>query len=328
MFEVSQLRHETVSNKKIEHALNGKELLRKLSVKDYIGTLGARLGLRDNYAIQPGLYQIGVPDESSDVLVTCNYKLTIDLLRKSLKKDYHILVLDTDGINVWCAAGKGKFGTAELIYALKNYGLDKVINHRRLILPQLSAPGIQSHLVQKVTGYKIKYGPVRITDMDKYTDSYLKTIEMSRVEFKFMDRLVLTPLEFIKGLRLVIAVMLLSLLPLIDDMHIWMTLLSLTLGTIIFPMLLPIRPVRMFFVNGLILGLVLNGLLFIQYISIFNLGWYLLMSLYTSYLCMNFTGSTTFTSLSGVDKEMNIAIKLLIRGAMLSLILMMIGVFL
>ncbi len=328
MFEVSQLKHETISNKRIEHALNGKELLRKRTIMDHIGTIGARLGIRDNYAIQPGLYQIGEPDESSDVLVTCNYKLTIDLLRKHLKKDYHILVLDTDGINVWCAAGKGKFGTAELIYALNNYRLDEFVSHKHLILPQLSAPGVQSHLVQKITGYQIKFGPVRISDMDEYTDSYLKTSEMSRVEFKFIDRLVLTPLEFIKGLRLVIAVMLLSLLPLIDDMHIWMSLLSLTLGTVIFPILLPVRPVKMFYVNGLVLGFVLNGLIFVQSVSVFNLGWYLLMSLYTGYLCMNFTGSTTFTSLSGVDKEMNIAIKLLVRGALLSLLLMMIGVFL
>lgn len=67
------------------------------------------------YTIDPGLYALGNPDESSPVLVTANYKLTFDRLRQSLPKlDAWVLVLDTKGINVWCAAGKGTFGTGEV----------------------------------------------------------------------------------------------------------------------------------------------------------------------------------------------------------------------
>nr|WP_240838329.1 mercury methylation corrinoid protein HgcA [Acidaminobacter sp. JC074] len=303
------LKHEDISNDKVIHALDGNRLKRQLTLKDHLGSLGARIGFRDDYMIKPGLYQIGHPDPSSDVLVTCNYKLTIDLLRKHLKKDYHILVLDTDGINVWCAAGKGKFGTAELIYALNNYGLEKVVNHKKLILPQLGAPGMQKHLIQKVTGYQILYGPVRISDMDFYTETYQKTEKMKRIDFDIKDRLVLTPLEFIKGLKVIILVILLSLTPIINLEHILMTLVSLTLGTIVFPALLPIRPMKMFYLNGILLSLVCNFVFLYQNMSVFNLGWYLLMALYTSYLCMNFTGSTTFTSLSGVEKEMDSGLK-------------------
>jgi len=46
------------------------------------------------------------------------------------------LVLDTKGINVWCAAGKGTFGTEELIKRIASSGLKEIVSHRQLILPQ------------------------------------------------------------------------------------------------------------------------------------------------------------------------------------------------
>ena len=42
--------------------------------------------------------------------------MSFDALRSCLGGlDAWILVLDTEGINVWCSAGKGSFGTAELV---------------------------------------------------------------------------------------------------------------------------------------------------------------------------------------------------------------------
>ena len=61
---------------------------------------------RNNYKIEPGIYALGSPDKNSEVLVTANYKLSFDTLRKNLTGlNVWILVLDTKGINVWCAAG-------------------------------------------------------------------------------------------------------------------------------------------------------------------------------------------------------------------------------
>jgi len=66
---------------------------------------------RMSYAISPGLYAVGNPTKESDVFVSANYKLSFDVLRRELKGfNAWILVLDTKGINVWCAAGKGTFG--------------------------------------------------------------------------------------------------------------------------------------------------------------------------------------------------------------------------
>ena len=76
---------------------------------DYWGAAAVRLGIgRDRYTVEPGLYAMGDPGPDSPVLATANYKLTFDHLRRAIRgRDAWILVLDTKGINVWCAAGKG-----------------------------------------------------------------------------------------------------------------------------------------------------------------------------------------------------------------------------
>ncbi len=49
------------------------------------------------------------------------------------------------------------------------------------------------------------------------------------------------------------------------------------------------------------------------------LGWTLLILALTSYIAMNFTGSSTYTSLSGVRKEMRLAVPLEIGAGVLGL---------
>jgi hypothetical protein len=71
---------------------------------------------RMGHRVEPGLYALDEPGNDSPVLVTGNYTLSFDALRSAMADmDCFILVLDTKGINVWCAAGKGTFGTDELV---------------------------------------------------------------------------------------------------------------------------------------------------------------------------------------------------------------------
>lgn len=94
-----------------------------------------------HYTVDPGLYGIGDPDPESPVLVTANYKMSFDLLKRAVSGlDAWILVLDTFGINVWCAAGKGTFGTDESVDRIESSGLGDVVSHRRLIVPQSVPP--------------------------------------------------------------------------------------------------------------------------------------------------------------------------------------------
>ena len=126
-----------------------------LSFRDVLGGWKARWGInRMGYETEPGLYAVGSPDSTSPVLVSANYGLTFNVLRKNLSGlDCWLLILDTKGINVWCAAGKGTFGTDELIDRIGAVGLSEVVTHRNLILPQLGAPGISAHEVKQLTGF-------------------------------------------------------------------------------------------------------------------------------------------------------------------------------
>ncbi len=92
---------------------NIPEISDELTAADQWGTVKVRWGVgRMNYKVDPGLYALADPNDKSPVLVTANYKLTFDKLRSALiRRSVWILVLDTDGVNVWCAAGKGTFST-------------------------------------------------------------------------------------------------------------------------------------------------------------------------------------------------------------------------
>ncbi|MGM0379513.1 MAG: mercury methylation corrinoid protein HgcA, partial [Bacillota bacterium] len=285
-------------------------------VKDYLGTLKVRLGInRMNYKIPSGLYAIGQPDKNSQVIVSCNYKLTFDALRTKLKEtNIWVLILDTKGINVWCAGGKGTFGSKELIYQVEKWNLSKLVNHKKLILPQLGASSMEPHLVQEFTGFNISYGPIRAKDLKEYLNTGKASEEMRQVKFNFFDRLVLTPIEFIHNLSFALVFMIIALvirqifkvdlLPLMPSI-----IMALFIGSIIFPLTLPILPFRSFSMKSIIL--IIPFLIFlkskeIQLISdnvFFETSYFLLLGLLIMYQSFNFTGSTTFTSFSGVKKE-------------------------
>ncbi len=288
-----------------------------LTRRDRIGTLKVRWGIgRMRYTIPPGLYAAGQPDADSPVLVTANYKLTFDSLRSELHTiNAWILVLDTKGINVWCAAGKGTFGTEELIHRIQDVRLDQVIVHQKIILPQLGAPGVAAHEVKKATGFKAEYGPIYAHDLPEYLRTGEVRPELRRVRFPLHSRLALVPMEFVPALKF-IPVFLVWLLALqfIRDHRFSITILrdfipyvmALISGSVLFQILLPWLPFRSFVLNGWLLGVVVIGGISIlaDLPMAFILPLLLILPPITAYLAVNFTGSTTFTSLSGVQKEL------------------------
>jgi hypothetical protein len=166
--------------------------------RDRLGTVQVRIGIRRNdYKVAPGLYAVGAPAAQSPVLVTANYKLSFDHLRKQLAGvDAWLLVLDTRGINVWCAAGKGTFGTQEVVARVRQTALGKVVDHRKLILPQLGAPGVSAQKVKKGCGFEVVWGPVRAEDLPGFLSSGQKAEEHMRwVTFTMAERMVLAPVE-------------------------------------------------------------------------------------------------------------------------------------
>lgn len=313
----------------------------KLEIKDYIGAIKARWSFnRHNFKIVPGLYAVGKPDKNSEIFVTSNYKLSFDHLRKNLDGlNSWILVLNTNGINVWCAAGKGTFGTNELVSKINEFNLVNIVSHKRIIVPQLGAVGVSAHEVKKETGFNIKYGPVKASDIKTFVNNnYKADIKMRTVFFNFKDRLVLTPVEIVAHLKywivLFSSLFILSCLTKngfsVDDgwnyLHIILINLggAYLIGTLITPILLPYIPIRNFSFKGLTLGLIFTTIISVFKINGNNIpeivSWLFMNMAISSFTAMNFTGSSTFTSLSGVKKEMRIAIPIQIGLFVIGLI--------
>jgi hypothetical protein len=310
----------------------------ELSGKDVIGAWRVRWGIgRMNYKVNPGIYSVGKPDGNSPVLVTANYKLTFDSLRKELAgMNLWILVLDTKGVNVWCAAGKGTFGTKELLHRIETVKLGEIVKHRTVILPQLGATGVAAHEVAKLSGFHVIYGPVRASDIKLFLEAGMKaTPEMRTVKFNITDRLVLTPVDlvyWIKPLIIFFGILFLfnalgfgkfGLMELIGFFG------AVVTGCVITPILLPWIPGRTFAFTGALLGilwtvalLLLNGG-FAQLGILKAVSYLLLLPSVSAYTAMNFTGSSTYTSPTGVNKEMRIAIPIMLGASSLGMILLL-----
>ncbi len=141
---------------------------------------------------QPGLYAIGQPDETAPVLVTGNYDLTVRRVVKALDGaiDCWLLVADSAGINVWCAAGGGYFTAEKVITAVKSSHLEEIVSHHALILPQLAANGVDGWKIRQETGWGVHWGPVKAADIPAYLAARRKKTEAMRwVRFPLKDRL-------------------------------------------------------------------------------------------------------------------------------------------
>ena len=321
----------------------------RLSPRDHLGAWAVRWGIgRSKFRVEPGLYAVGQPGPDAPVMISCNYKMSFDLLRQALTElNAWIVVLDTKGVNVWCAAGKGSFGTKELVQRLASVRLKEVITHRQIIVPQLGAVGVSAPVVAAFSGFKVSFGPVRAADIPAWLAAKRqKTPAMSRVRFGLLDRLVLIPVELVQVLWLLPVLILLAFglaLPLDGQFAAraaWLlTVLvgAVPVATVAFPLLLPALPGRAFAVKGLVLGTV-------WVVAAATLAWWgfggqtvwnaapldtalthisgaLLALPIIVYLAMNFTGCTTFTCQTGANLEVERAIIPLISAAGLGLLI-------
>jgi hypothetical protein len=289
----------------------------RLDRSDRLGALRVRLGFgRDRYRILPGLYAVGSPGADSPILVSANYKLSFDALRRELGGlDLWVLVIDTKGVNVWCAAGKGSFGTAELVAKLGRCRLDEIVSHRELILPQLGAAGVSGPELRRLSGFRAIWGPVRARDLPAFLAAgKKKTPSMSRVSFGLGERLLLAPIEVVHAWPYLLAALGLGLLAGLPFGPGWvarsLSVAGLLVGSVLtgaalFPALLFVLPSRSFAIKGAFLGLLWGGLLSwaLHLPPGLASGLCLISSALVAWIGLNFTGSTTFTSPSGAAKE-------------------------
>ena len=303
---------------------------------DLLGAWGVRWGVRrDRYRVDPGLYAVGSPTPESPVLATANYKYTFDVVRRELARvDAWLLVLDTRGINVWCAAGKRRFSTDELVHRITTSGLEHVVDHRTVIVPQLGATGVAAHLVRPRCGFRARFGPVLASDIPAYLGAGMEASpQMRDVTFGTWDRAVLAPVELVTMARHGLwAAPALAVMSLIGP---WMAgslarvgwalpgvlatrglaaalayVVGAIAGTVATPVLLPWVPARSFWLKGALVGGI-AGMLFgaaIVTTGLVNppgaLGLAFVIAAVSAWGAMNFTGTSTYTSPSGVEEEM------------------------
>lgn len=253
---------------------------------------------------------------------------------------------DTRGINVWCAAGKGTFSADEIAFQVQKARLDEIVSHRELILPQFGATGVALHKLNKLCGFKGIYGPIKAEDIPRFLENEKQADDQMRsVTFSAAERIVLVPVEIALIWKPFIIV-LLSLFVLSgigpDVFSIssaldrwmnaaWATVLAILGGALLTPVLLPWIPGRQFWLKGFLIGGI-TGFVFLwavtgstNVVEQFGL-WFWIVSA-ASYMAMNFTGATPYTSLSGVEKEMRRGLPFQCISALLALLLWMTAPF-
>jgi hypothetical protein len=308
---------------------------------DRRGAVRCRLGkFRMRYRVEPGLYALDRPDEDSAVLVTASYRLGFDLLRRDLRGfSCWILVLDTAGINVWCAAGAGTFSTEELVARAAKARLDEVVRHRTIILPQLGATGVSGPRVQQYAGFTVRFGPVRSADLPAYlSNECTATPPMRAVSFSTRERLTLVPMEIGQSLMRFPAFAFAALIfsgigsggvNLGRALGEGWPLLALGLGSVLsgsflLPLLLPLIPLRAFSARGWILGgwvtaALLHAAGLAAGMDPFRVaGCYLFFPAASAFMALGFTGATPFTSHAGVRREIRWFIPFAAAAALLT----------
>jgi len=288
--------------------------------------------------MESGLYAVHQPGPDAPVFISANYKLSFDHLRRALADvPGWILVLDTKGINVWCAAGKGTFGTEELVRSIRAADLAERVSHQTLVVPQLGAPGVAAHEVRKETGFRVVYGPVRARDIPAFLRDGMKaSADMRRVRFGLLDRLAVVPVELLVWAKYAIIVAAVFSLAAGCRQGGWawntfhtegMTAALSVLGGYLFagiavPALLPWLPGRAFSIKGASGGLLALLLLWVSGVysrGIDLVAWLLLLCAMASFMGLNYTGASTYTSLSGVKKETRIGVPVMAAGLLAAL---------
>ena len=171
-----------------------------------------------------------------------------------------------------------------------------------------------AHEVKKRTGFSVEFGPVRAKDLPEYLTISKATPAMRRVQFTLRDRLLLVPVEFIQFLLPLLLVAVIVYFTAGTRAAVG-AVSAILAGVVLFPILLPWIPTHNFSTKGFILG----GIVALPFFLItllanpefelwqrvgFALAYLLALPPVTAFIALNFTGATTFTSRSGVKREM------------------------
>ncbi len=305
-------------------------------------------GQVDHVPIEPGIYQAGNPDKNSPIIVTANYEYTYIKVMRDLKDiNVWVLCVDSNGINVWCAARGNNFGNSQLLEAIEATGIQNYTNKKTLLLPQLSAGGVaipDLPINSEKFPFKVKYGPV----WSKHIPTYLKKqlskkpekMRLARFTISHRIRAGITHTTFLFRKIFILPILALLMLFLglyiftvfdklwwIGELCIWILFTNMSIF-----FLFPISKFTQKFVKkgfffGFINIAILGGLTWLIHNSIFytliNLPFFFWSTFFST---MSFSGYTMATSPRKIEKEYRIFSKLNKIFLLISLVSLPIGI--
>ncbi|MHA1843283.1 MAG: HgcAB-like fusion protein [Promethearchaeota archaeon] len=222
------------------------------------------------FPVEPQLIELGNPTNNSPVFLTSNFILTVHRVLKNLKNlDCYLLIAPSNGINVWCGACGDDFNTDSVLSILKTSNIEDKVSHHTLILPQLSASGINPKEIKKKTGWNIKFGPVYAKDIPSYVkNNFQKTKSQREVKFPFSQRIEMANLYFLMLFLMItilywIVAIFLPLLNVVLYIHSTLLLIVIIYGSMIILSSINIQ-------KGYI-KIILYSIIILSLISIYNL---------------------------------------------------------
>ncbi|MFX0042674.1 MAG: methyltransferase domain-containing protein [Candidatus Hodarchaeota archaeon] len=302
-------------------------------------------GQVDRVPIEPGIYQSGTPNETSPIIVTANYDFTYIKVMRDLKRlDAWVLCVDSNGINVWCAARGNDFGNNQLLEAVEATEIKNLTKEKILLLPQLSAGGVaipQLPNKSEKFPFKIKYGPVWSKHIPQFIKNkpVRKPKNMKLAKFTLFHRIragiTHTTFLFRKLFLLPIIALIILFLAINWFNKLWwigeITLLIL-LANLVMILLFPLSKfTRRFIFKGIFFGIInivlFGSLSYLIHNSINYALWHICFYFWiTFFSTMSFSGYTMATSPREIQEEypiFSVVNKILF---ILSLILLALGI--
>lgn len=155
----------------IMHSVDGWSLLPNAVLRQNIYT-----DPRKPVAVEPGLKVFGAPDENSPVMFTTNFALTYYTVASDIenaKLDAYLLVVDTEGIAVDSAVAGRKLTADKVAEALKTFGIEDKVKHRKLIIPG-KATRISGE-IEELSNWQVLVGPRDSSDIPKFLQEKWQT---------------------------------------------------------------------------------------------------------------------------------------------------------
>jgi len=126
--------------------------------------------------VSPGLYEINGPGPDSPLLTTTNFSLTYFSVAGEVDGSgvpSWLLITDSEGMSVLTAWAAGNFDAEIIAKAVKTFGVESKIGHRKIVIPGAVAV-ISGELEEELPGWEIKVGPREAVDIPVYLKNVWK----------------------------------------------------------------------------------------------------------------------------------------------------------